>query len=131
MSTVVVRPPVVDVLDILEYALALIEEHGWRQGPRVPENEDWDEVVKQGLSLHDSIGLACYRLSGETNGQSGRSNKDFPTSIGTSLRQEATAAVQAHIKGSHTDVTFNDAAGSVGAVTDVLKAAIKEEEARV
>jgi hypothetical protein len=130
MTTVTVSPPVVNVCDILEYARALIEEHGWRQGPRVPENEDWPEVAKNGLSLHDAIGMACYRLSGETGatrrGSRAYNSKDFPTKYG-SLRADTTTAVTKHILGGKDDVRFNDAAKDVDEVLAVLNAAIGEE----
>ena len=142
MTTVTVAPPVVDVFDVLDYAHALIEEHGWRQGPRVPEGEDWDEVAKNGLSLHDAIGMACYRLSGETGKQTmptraGASSKDFPLGAkaadhgysGT-LRTAATELVVSHIpggaQGARDDVRFNDEAQNVGEVIAVLEEAMKE-----
>lgn len=130
MTTVKLKPPVVDVLDILEYAKALLEEHGWRQGERVPNTEEWDLVAENGLSLHDAIGMACYRLSGEAGssarGTKGSSNKDF-SSGGHSFRVEATEAVKKHIPGGKNDIAYNDEAKSVGQIFVVLDAAIKEE----
>ena len=149
MTTVRIGPPVVNATDVLDYALALIEEHGWRQGPRVPDNEDWPNVAKQGLSLHDSIGMACYVLSGETQTQTrsqsrpaGGNNKDFPVSRQASsfgyegtMREQATEfvkAVPALAQKQLDDVYFNDQASNVDEVLDVLRAAIAaSEEAKV
>lgn len=131
MTTVRVSPPVVNVCDILEYAVALIEEHGWRQGDRIPNTEQWDEVAKNGLSLHDAIGMACFRLSGEAGatmrgGVKGTNSKDFPTSTGATLRQITTTAVEKQLPRDQNDRQFNDAAKSVDEVIAVLDAAIKE-----
>lgn len=144
MTTVRIGPPVVNATDVLEYALALIEEHGWRQGPRIPDNEDWPEVAKNGLSLHDSIGMACYVLSGEaatqTRSQPRQSgyghSKDFPVSGRASnygyhgtLREQATEYVT-QATGGVSDIEFNDAAGGDAEVLDVLRKAITESEAK-
>lgn len=138
MTTVRVSPPTVDVCDILEYAQALIEEHGWRQGQRVPNTEDWPEVAKNGLSLHDAVGMACYRLSGETGtkatpARTGGSSKDFPVGdrgseygYSGTMRTKATELLTAHLPSGMTDITFNDKATNVTEVLTVLDAAIKE-----
>lgn len=131
MTTVRVKPPVVDTCDILEYARALIEEHGWRQGERVPNTEQWDEVAKNGLSLHDAVGMACYRLSGEVGthvGRQGHSSKDFPTSAPSGgLRQETTKAILAQLPRDMNDIQFNDAATDVSEILAVIDATIREE----
>ncbi len=145
MTTVRIDPPVVNATDVLEYALALLEEHGWRKGPRVPDNEDWPEVAKHGLSLHDSIGMACFVLSGESQTQTrtasrpaGGNSKDFPTSRRASdfgydgtLREISTqfvkevAALNDH---AFDDISFNDQASNVDQVLDVLREAIAASE---
>lgn len=136
MTTVTISPPVVNVCDILQYAHALIEEHGWRQGSRVPDSEEWDEVAKNGLSLHDSIGMACYRLSGEVGmarqpkGTVGSYSKDFPTQAihgySGQLRDDTNMVISKHLPDGMTDIVFNDQAKDVGEVLAVLDAAIQE-----
>lgn len=139
MTTVRVSPPTVSVCDVLEYAQALIEEHGWRQGERIPLNEDWPEVAKNGLSLHDGIGMACFVLSGEIGTEAtpprsrSENSKDFPLGhrsrkfgyTGT-LRVAATETLAKHLPTGMTDITFNDNAANVDAVLKVLDTTIKE-----
>lgn len=144
MSTVRMSPNTVNVCDILEYALAAIDEYGWRQGARQtePANQDnradWEkQVLPAGLSLHDAVGYACVVLSGAsgttaTPARSPRSSKDFApaaSSYGYSgtLRERAAAAISRHLPAGETDVTFNDSADDVEAVRAVLRAAMREE----
>lgn len=146
MTTIRMAPNTVNACDILEYALAAIEEYGWRQGARPvePNNQDnradWEkDLLPHGLSLHDAVGYACVVLSGQSGllatpaRQPSRSSKDFTTSLapqygyGSSLRQRAAEAIQRHLPQGTTDVTFNDSADDFEAVVAVLKAAIKEE----
>ncbi len=141
-----IGPETVGAADVLEYAEALIEQFGWRQGGRSGEGGSvYDACVKEGFSLHDAIGAACERLSvvvGEETAPSSRrssGDKEFSYSgttpqgdkISGSIRTEATEKVFAAIAkrtGDDTlsDVTFNDKAQSKDDVIAVLREARKE-----
>lgn len=142
MTTIRIEPSTITAADVLEYARALIDEHGWRQGDRPSTASDsteegWQQTADAGLSLHDAIGMSCFRLSGETGtalGRTSRSSKDFDGGgrTGGSLRTEATGYVETAIKKrgklsrAQSDIEFNDKAKDVKAITDVLDIAIKE-----
>lgn len=132
-GTVAVAPPEVDVCDVLEYALAAIEQFGWRNtkqnGPvswTGRGNPNKDQAATEGLSLHDAIGLACVELSQvygeESVGKGTRSgSKDWsPTTTDAygnetfqeNLREQATAALfpgEIYPLEEGKDKTFNDA----------------------
>lgn len=124
-GAVSVGPPEISELDILEYALAAIQEYGWRDtgkdGP-APEGGGQptpDMAKKHGLSIHDAIGLACVQLSkltGEEVGKETTGTKDFYSKtrsatgeeLTENLRDKATMALGFGHASDRNDWAFND-----------------------
>lgn len=135
--TVKVWPDQPSAADVLDMAAALINQYGWRQGPR-PDNGDVFNSCTVGsppvgFSLHDAIGAGCERvtsLAGQPGQAVGKGDKEGSyTSPGPSgavntgsWREEASQAVHHAIAAltgeSRTDIEFNDMTGTT--VGDVL-----------
>lgn len=134
----------VDVVDVLEYALAAIREYGWRQGEGKYQGDPDDKVAKdEGLTLHDAVGHACVMLSRATGEAVGKSTpsgtKDWATprqdvhgkNTVENIRSRANKALEPLLVSTSgqrmNDKTWNDQAKDVTEVIDVLERAIKKE----
>lgn len=103
-NVVKVGPGELDELDILEYAEALIEEHGHRVG------DSGDE--KQGWSIHGAVGEAAKRATGSSAKDSGTARP---------LREAAAAAVER--TSGKTEFVANDEAKDKTEAVAILRAA--------
>jgi len=118
----------VDEADVLEYAKALIEEYGWRQGS---SNVRLDDMPASGVgfTLHDALGYAAERFTDITGEkpreQMATGNKSFTRQSDRRELRNSTMNLISRLTGGD-DKTFNDAAASVQEVYDLIDRGIEE-----
>lgn len=127
-TTIRVGPEQVSIADVLEYAEAVIEEYGWRQGPRpkLPSGGEptLENLVEHdmGFTLHDSIGLAMERLS-EARGEA-RTKDRVGGTVDAITRDDVTSKLD--LPNGMNDQDWNDQQTTVQPVLNLLRKAREE-----